>query len=399
MKYCDLTIAYNETSGGIRTYLDQKRRFIAEKTSHEHILIVPGEGDHCEQEGRLTKITLASPLIPGCEPYRFFWKPERIRAELERVRPDVVELGSFFVCPAAAFRYREEAARQGRDCHACAYFHTDVADAYIGSPLRQWLSNPAEGFSDTLAHWGEQLSELAASKAQSYFGSIFKRCDLTFAANETQAARLAEYGVNDTLIIPLGVDTEVFHPRRRSDCVRHQYKAEKDTLLLVYAGRLDSEKQVEMLVDAYEKLDADHFRLLMAGDGPLRKTLQLRADALEGFTLLPYLSNREALAELLASCDIYITAGPHETFGLSVVEAMSAGLPVVGVDAGALPDRVQVGHGRLGAVGDAQAMAVNIQEIAREQERYSAAARAHVENAGYDWSSTFRRLLDVVSSQ
>jgi alpha-1,6-mannosyltransferase len=69
------------------------------------------------------------------------------------------------------------------------------------------------------------------------------------------------------------------------------------------------------------------------------------------------------LAQWLASADIYVSGMADETFGVSIIEAQASGLPVVGVGAGAMIDRVTSDTGRLGPVGDSAAMAANILEI------------------------------------
>ena len=73
-----------------------------------------------------------------------------------------------------------------------------------------------------------------------------------------------------------------------------------------------------------------------------------------------YVRNRAELARWLASADIYVSGMADETFGISIIEAQASGLPVVGVAAGAMIDRVTDAMGRLGPVGDADAMAANI---------------------------------------
>ena len=70
-----------------------------------------------------------------------------------------------------------------------------------------------------------------------------------------------------------------------------------------------------------------------------------------------YVRDRTELARWLASADIYVSAMADETFGVSIVEAQASGLPVVGVAAGAMLDRVTDEMGRLGPVGDSDAMA------------------------------------------
>ncbi|NNF04723.1 MAG: glycosyl transferase group 1, partial [Rhodothermales bacterium] len=54
MHLCDLTYAYNEYSGGIRTYIEAKRAYVREQTDWKHLLIIPGAEDSVETDGRLT---------------------------------------------------------------------------------------------------------------------------------------------------------------------------------------------------------------------------------------------------------------------------------------------------------------------------------------------------------
>ena len=65
MKFCDITMAYNRASGGIKTYIDEKRRFLRENTEHEHLLIIPGARDRIRRSARSTTVTVRGPLLPG----------------------------------------------------------------------------------------------------------------------------------------------------------------------------------------------------------------------------------------------------------------------------------------------------------------------------------------------
>lgn len=392
MKLCDVTLAYTATSGGIRTYIDNKRAYLAEHTDHEHLLIVPGEDDTIETEGPLTTQTIASPILPGCEPYRFFWRPDKIQKALKEATPDVVELGSFYVAPWPALSYRRDRRAEGHACLVSGYFHSDIADAYFGAPLRDAF----EGWSDVFEWFGDRLADAAESGAESFVGSVFEKCDVRLAASPEQARRLAEYGVEAPVeIVPLGVDVDLFSPQRRSQPLRERLGVDADTVLMVYAGRLDSEKHPHLLIDAFERLPKGFKAcLVLLGEGPLKDELRERADKLDGVFVLPYESAATRFAELLASADLYVTAGPHETFGLSVVEAQASGLPVVGVDSGALVERVSPDDGLLGPVDDADAMARNMVAAARDRERLGRAGRDKTVRE-LSWSSTFQKLLAI----
>ncbi len=395
MRICDLTMAYSETSGGIRTYLEQKRRVLLEQTEHEHVLVVPGEANRIRREGRATTHEIKSPPT-GYGSYRLLWRPDEIARVLDEVRPDVVELGTFFVSPWPALHERDRRRARGERCAVVGYFHTDLADAYVQSPVDELVANWVEGVSEGIAGLGEKLAELLGAGAERYFGHLFGRCDAMLAASETQRARLEAYGIDDAHVVPMGVDLDRFHPERRSNEVRARYGADGSTCLLVYAGRLDREKRVQTVVEAFELLEQRGLpvRLVMAGDGPARERLAEHAAGRSGLHVPGYVGDPEELAVLLASGDVYVTAGPHETFGLSVIEAQAAGLPVVGVSSGALVDRVVEGTGHLGPVDDAEAMAENVQRAWEQRAELGAAARRHVETH-FAWEASIGRLLEV----
>ncbi len=393
MKFCDLTIAYNEKSGGIRTYIDNKIRYFLEHTEHEHLLIVPGKTGRTERRGRSTVVYIQGPLLPGQDDYRFFLRPAKIKDVLLEELPDIIELGSYYVSPWAAFAYRNRLQERGLNCLIGCYFHTDVAEAYAAAPLRAIAHNWLDDWSETLASLRNELANLAASGIEKYVSSVFKRCDLAIVPSPAQAARLQEYGVEEVQIVPLGVDLQTFHPRHRSDDVRRAHGASPETVVLIYAGRLSAEKHVLTLLEAFKRLPAGLGAMLwIAGHGPMRDELQAHTRRLRAVRLLSHFQHRADLGRLLASADVYVTAGPHETFGLSVIEAQASGLPVVGVAAGALKERVLDGLGFLGPVGDAAAMAGNIVRAASERDAIGPRARRHVEEH-FGWDSTGRNLL------
>lgn len=394
MRICDLTMAYNESSGGIRTYIDQKRVYLRDRTPHEHVLIVPGEETGVERGERSWIYRIKSPPT-GHGEYRLLWRPDEISAALHEARPDVVELGTFFVCPYPALAYRRARRKLGRRCVVSGYFHTDIADAYVETPLSDTLAQALEPAGELLSELGVKLAEGAAWTAERYFGAVFQKCDVMLASSEHQADRLQSYGVTDARVVRLGVDTDRFHPGKRSVEARRRYGTDDEDCLVVYAGRLDEEKRVWTIVDAVrharQRLAC---RLVLAGEGPAREEIESREDLSPWVTLPGFIGEKDELAELLASADVYAAAGPHETFGLSVIEAQASGLPVVGVDSGALVDRVPDGTGYLGPADDAEAMGDNIVRAYQDRVRLGESARRHVERH-FSWSASFASLTGV----
>ena len=393
MKFCDITMAYNATSGGIKTYIEEKRRFLRDNTDYDHLLIIPGARDRVRRSGRSTTVTIRSPLLPGQDAYRFFLSPAKIKQVLIEEAPEIVELGSYYTEPWAAFGYRRRKREEGSDCLLGAFFHTDVAKAYVAAPLRAAAHNWLEDVSEALVSSMERVAEVAASGAEKYMRYVFAHCDVAFAASPSQAERLREYGVDDIEIVPMGVDLKLFNPRRRSGDVRGRQGADDATTVLMYAGRLSAEKRVLTIIKAFEALPRGFSaQLWLMGDGPQRSEVEAAAANNPNIRVFNYESHRARFAEMLASADLYVTAGPFETFAISVIEAQASGLPVVGVNAGALRERVLDGLGALGPVDDPEAMAANIVRMAQDRARIAPRARAHiVEN--FSWSRALARLL------
>jgi alpha-1,6-mannosyltransferase len=393
MKFCDITMAYNAKSGGIKTYIDEKRRFLRENTDYEHLLIVPGARDRVRKSGRATTVTIRSPLLPGQTAYRVFLTPTKIKQVLLEEAPDIVELGSYYTEPWAAFAYRRRVREAGGNCLLSAYFHTDVAKAYVAAPMRAAAYNWLNDVSEALATGVEKLADVAATGAQRYIRYVFSHCDLKFAASPSQAARLEEYGVDEVEIVPMGVDLKLFSPRKRSAAVRAQCGANENTTVLMFAGRLCAEKRVLTIIKAFEALPPEMpAQLWLMGDGPQRTDVEGAAARNPNIRLFDYEADRARFAELLASADIYVSAGPFETFGISVLEAQASGLPIVGVNAGALRERVLPGLGALGPVDDAEAMAANVVHAAQQRASIEPRARAHIAEH-FSWSKALTKLL------
>jgi alpha-1,6-mannosyltransferase len=164
--------------------------------------------------------------------------------------------------------------------------------------------------------------------------------------------------------------------------------------LLIYVGRLDGEKKPDVVVEAFRKLPRElGARLVLLGEGPLRPEIEGLGD--KRIVMPGYVKNRGELARWLASADIYVSGMADETFGVSIVEAQASGLPVVGVAAGAMIDRVTEAVGRLGPVGDSDAMARNILDV-WGSDREMVAHRARAEALRFSWDHSMERLFGHV---
>ncbi|MEM7788234.1 MAG: glycosyltransferase [Bacteroidota bacterium] len=381
MLVCDLTHAHHPTSGGIRTFIDLKRRYLLDYTDHAHLLIAPGAEDAVERGTRWTTIRLKAPHLPGGSSYRFFPRSGPIRAALEQEAPDVVELNTYYMPQEhrAAFGYRDAAWAAGRRVVAGVHYHTDFAESYA-------------------AAYTGPFGPLLAPAARRYVRGILERADVVMTLAPMFVRQLARFGVSDVQLVPQFVDLDLFAPSQASASFRARTGAGPDDLLVVYIGRFDSEKHVDTLVEMVHALpEAPRPVLFMAGDGPDAERLTACAASSDRLVVSSYLNDKTEVAALLASADVYVTAGPHEVAAFSVVEAQASGLPVVGVDAGGLRDRVHDGLGFLVPVDDSAAMAARVAEAYHQRARLGAQARAYVE-ATYSWTRCFEQVVEGYAS-
>jgi alpha-1,6-mannosyltransferase len=201
---------------------------------------------------------------------------------------------------------------------------------------------------------------------------------------------LGELGVHHALHQPLGVDAEVFHPRRRTLDLRARLHLPRGTRLLAYAGRFAGEKNLPVLLQAFAQLGAPYHLLLIGG--------HRRARPARNVTVVPYRRDSVELAAWIASADALVHAGTRETFGLVVLEAMACGRPVITARAGAFPELVDESVGVLAEPDSAAGMAASIAALyERDLASLGAAARARVLRQ-FTWDRIFRQQLDTYAA-
>jgi alpha-1,6-mannosyltransferase len=191
------------------------------------------------------------------------------------------------------------------------------------------------------------------------------------------------------------VDTGRFHPHRRRGWLRNRFGLGEGRLLLLFVGRFSKEKGLTRLFRSFELLsqrEPGRYHLLFVGAGPLGGELEGWASSRSDVTVWGYLQG-QALEEVYASADIFISPGTAETFGLTLLEAQASGLPVIAGASGAAPELVAPGAGVLVDPGDPEAIAAAVSLLAGQNlSELGWQARCFVEER-YSWKSTFDKLF------
>ncbi|GIG56519.1 GDP-mannose-dependent alpha-(1-6)-phosphatidylinositol dimannoside mannosyltransferase [Longispora fulva] len=346
------------TSGGLRTALYSLGQGYA-GAGHEPVLVIPG-ADHGEEDTPQGKvITLPGVHVPGLGGYRVMLRRRPLLDLLGRLDPDRLE-----VSDRTTLRWTGAWAR-AHGVPAVMVSHESL-DGLLGvarlpGPALRWLAG-----------------RLNRNTARDYDRVI---CTTDWATREFD-----RIGVRNVDQVPLGVDLDLFRPDRRAP---HGGPG----VLLVCCVRLSLEKRPQRALTTLAALRSRGVdaRLVIAGDGPLRERLE--AEAAAGglpVTFTGWMSDRGALADLLASADVVIAPGPVETFGLAALEALACGSPVVVSSSSALPG--VVGDAGVAVAGEDMSAGV-VELLGRPEAGRRAAARARAEMFG--WDAAVRGFLAV----
>lgn len=338
MRVVQVANFYGPRSGGLRTAVD---RLGAEycAAGHEVYLVVPGHRtEHQRLATGVTRITLPARLIPFTGGYRAVL-PGPVTALLHELRPDAIEVSDRLTLRSLGGWGRRHGV-------ATVMISHERLDRLVGQVVPGRVARA--------------VADIANRRTASNYDTVV--CTTAFARREFD-----RIDATNVVTVPLGVDLDQFHPRRRSDQMRRRWAA-PDQTLLVHCGRLSVEKHAHRSIDTVAALrhSGVDARLVVVGEGPLRQRLERQATGLPvDFT--GYIGCRDTVAGILASADVALAPGPHETFGLAALEALACGTPAVVSRTSALAEILTADSGAA-ADNDPQAIADAVGRVIRVPE-------------------------------
>ena len=209
---------------------------------------------------------------------------------------------------------------------------------------------------------------------------------------------LAKEGFRGLTTVARGVDVRRFDAAHRSEALRAQWGAAPGDLVVTCVGRLAPGKNLRTLVAAFEAIRRQHprARLVLVGDGPMRKELQARCpDAI-------FAGQRMGadLAAHYASADLFLFPSVTETFGNVTTEAMASGLAVVAFDYAAAHRLIRHGdNGALVPFDDSAAFVATAARTATDLANCRVlGARARISVQALDWDSIAAQVEGVMAS-
>jgi glycosyltransferase involved in cell wall biosynthesis len=202
------------------------------------------------------------------------------------------------------------------------FYRVDFPDTYV-LPFLEKYAAWAKGLAERLCWW--------------YLRTMLNHLDGVIVHSEVMKEKLIKRSITSPIhVVGNLTNSQVFAEAQPNaefnELLRDRFGEFKK--LILFCGRLSFEKGVDLLLKAYEQLrdDVSQPILVIVGDGPMRDQISsLAADTSKRIYYIPATPDRTYLASIFASCDFMVMPGPYETFSIVTLEAIVAGLPVVGI--------------------------------------------------------------------
>jgi alpha-1,6-mannosyltransferase len=368
MKICDLALYSPETSSGVRTYITNKIAYInARAEPIDHLVVVPAEEEKIVYVGRsrIHYIRGIRTFYPKTRIALNIWKAAKI---VQREAPDLIEVNCQFTLPWAAFL-----ATRNHRIPVVGVYHTDIPTCVAC----------------LTKSWGRPISSILESLTQFYIGLIYRHFTTTIIASDALTDRLHHLGVRRIERLSRGVDLATFNRSRRDPNFRKRLGMAPGKKILLYVGRLSGEKEIGLLLRAFECLPAQEYDLLIIGEGPETEEVNRYSRFNPAVKYLGHYDSPTDLAAAYASADVFVMPGRYETFGMATVEALACGLPVVGIEGSGSAAIITPQVGALARPGDPRDLARKISVVAGRNGDSIRGDCQELASARYSWDKVF----------
>ncbi len=358
IKSVHITNYYHKNSGGISTSYNN---LLAAAERHQRFisLIVPGEEEATETINEFAKIHYVpakqSPVFDKryrvMMPWHYMPDGSIIRRILLDEKPDLIEVTDKYTLSMLGAMIRIGKFKQiGRPVlvhFSCERMDDNIASFMTKSAFGKWLARRIVG-NYLLPSFDYHLAN-SPYTAEEFYQSVEKsenprRSDWFFNWCWRFFKSPCVPFQERIHVCPRGVNAVQFSPARKSEDVKKAMRTQagipENSTVLLYAGRISPEKNIELLLPLMEILaqDSTHdYRLLVAGAGPQADWLQEETAKRipQKIIQLGHL-DKETLSDFYANADVFVHPNPREPFGIAPLEAMASGTPTLAPNAGGL---------------------------------------------------------------
>jgi L-malate glycosyltransferase len=305
-------------------------------------------------------------------------QPFRLPAFLPRVFFHEVDVGRYplFEFPpydlALAVRMHEVVRTHGLELLHCHYAIPHATSAWIA---REMLRETSEDVHLITTLHGTDIT--IVGQDPSFYPitkfSIEKSDRITAVSEYLRDETIRAFGCAgcEVEVIHNFIDPNVYNREKYPASLKDQLG--KSRPVLMHVSNFREVKRVRDVIRVFAEVNKERPSVLvMIGDGPDRPAAEEEARSLGVESSVSFLGKLEQIAPLLAAADLFILTSQTESFGLSALEALASGVPVIGTMAGGLPEVIRDGEtGVLCGVGDVAGMAAAALTILQDPQRWA----------------------------
>jgi glycosyltransferase involved in cell wall biosynthesis len=360
---------YKPYISGVTNYIDLNKRYL-EKGGHEVYVFTFSEPDHKGDEERV----IHSPGLPLADTGFFLSLRYSREAKKMLQSMDVIHVHHPFLSGRLALHY----------CHP-----ENIPIIFTNHTRYDLMAQ---------AYMPMLPEEISDGFLQAYMPSFCEAVDMVISPSQGMERILRELDVESHIeIVPNGVELTRFF--QADSLSRADYGFGDDDILLIYTGRLAPEKNLDFLLLAFAGVSqaVENAHLLLLGDGPMKDELLKLAvdlqvtDNVHFIGLIPY----DKMPGYLAMCDAFVSASVSEVHPLSMIEAMGAGLPIMGIYSPGVGDTVEDGITGFLSTNNLPAFTAKLTRLClQDQLRQKMRGAARKASRKYDIELTTRMMLE-----
>lgn len=343
MKILIATDTYYPNVNGA-SYFTQRLAAMLTKRGHEVFVFAPGASfkESVSTRDGVTIYGIRSigvPIYPNFRISPLFFSRKAIKKHIQEIRPDVIHIQNHFMIGKGV--------------------------ALAAQELNIPIMGTNHFMPENLVHYFH-LPKFAENWLKSFgwnqFAEIYRGLDAVSTPTKTAAHLIEKLGLGKKIIpVSCGIDLARFNPNNGGAYLKEKFRIPDGRSILLYVGRLDKEKRIELIIRALPQIIKNvDAHLVIAGIGKLKNFLETLAQEIgvrDRVTFTGFVPD-EDLPNIYRIADLFVIAGIAELQSIVTMEAMASGLPVMAVNAMALPELVQDGeNGYLFTDGDSRMLA------------------------------------------
>lgn len=324
------------------------------------------------------KLGISHRNIDGVDLYNLYWFPNVI------FRPIIYRLMLFIISWQLDYLYKKVVKIHGTPDVVYSHY---LLNSYAALNLKKKYNLPVVA----IEHWSEVNKDILKPYVQYLGNSVYTTVDKVISVSDSLKSMISKHFNVDSLVVHNLV----------GEGFGYKLPSYHTSFNFVTVGSLFHIKGYDILIEAFAKIaNNNNFKLTIVGDGNQRTLLQqlIVKHNLQSKVLLLGRKSRPEVADILADSDVYVSSSRNENFSVSVLEALSVGLPVVATICGGIKECINESNGLLVPTEDVNALSSAMLKITQNISNYNRESIAQDFENRFSTKTIINNLVSIFES-